>query len=123
MTSRPFLFLLITKMAKKQVKKHSPELPAQKLQALRKSAENLVKMHDLAVHDVSFGPTDFGLTLSVVIKSIDDRPLSISDCEVVSRPLSKELDVLMEDFSENYLFEVTSIGIKEEESDQDESSS
>lgn len=102
-------------MKKKQVKKESPVLAEQTLSALRTSAEKLVGMHDLVLHDVVFGPTDFGLTLSVVIKANDGRPVSISDCEVISRPLSKELDSLMADFSDDYLFEVTSVGISEEE--------
>ena len=68
-------------------------------------------------HDVRFGPTDFGLTLSVVIKPEGGgkSAVSVTDCEVVSRPLSKELDDLMEDFPHNYLFEVTSVGISEDE--------
>ena len=105
----------IKTMGKKQTNKSWTELPEQKLSALRRSAEELVKPHDLMIHDVSFGPTDFGLTLSVVIKATDDRPASVSDCEVISRPLSKQLDDLMADYPENYLFEVTSVGIDEEE--------
>lgn len=84
---------------------------------VRGEAEKLARAHGLEVHDVCFGPTDFGLTLSVIIKSGDagERPLSVSDCEVVSRPLSKQLDDLMADFPDDYLFEVTSVGIDQEE--------
>ena len=104
-------------MAKKQPKKQVAEMPQAKLDAVRSLAEELAKSHDLAVHDVTFGPTDFGLTLTVAIKPTigNDRPLSVTDCEVVSRPLSKKLDDLLADFDENYLFEVTSVGIGEEE--------
>jgi ribosome maturation factor RimP len=103
-------------MAKKQTKKQAPELPAKTLAAVRAHAEKLTKPHGLEVHDIRFGPTDFGLTLSVIIRAgeSEQRPLSITDCEVVSRPLSKELDELMADYPADYLFEVTSVGIDEE---------
>lgn len=102
-------------MAKKQTKTGSSELPAATLNAVRKRAEELAQANDLVVHDVTFGPTDFGLTLSVIIKSPENAPraISVTDCEVVSRPISKELDDLMANFGPNYLFEVTSIGIDE----------
>ena len=106
-------------MAKKQKNKSGPsqtskELPAATLDAVREKADKLARPHGLLVHDVCFGNTDFGLTLSVVIKPGDDRAVSVTDCEVVSRPLSKELDELMKDFPHNYLFEVTSVGISED---------
>jgi ribosome maturation factor RimP len=111
-------------MAKKQTKKTVPELPEAKLRAVRESAEKLAQAHGLTVHDVRFGPTGFGLTLSVVIKPAgeDNRPLSVSDCEVISRPLSKQLDELLANFDVNYLFEVTSVGIDEEEVNFDDES-
>ena len=111
-------------MTKKQKNKPRPELPQGVLAKLRKSAEKLAEPHDLEVHDVRFGPTDFGLTLSVIIKPTnnDTRAISVTDCEVVSRPLSKELDELLADFDENYLFEVTSIGIDDRDDSNDEKS-
>jgi len=103
-------------MSKKQTKKIVPELPESKIEAVRVAAEKLAHPHGLAVHDARFGPTDFGLTLSVFIKSEEeDRSISVTDCEVVSRPLSKLLDDILADFDVNYLFEVTSVGIDEEE--------
>jgi ribosome maturation factor RimP len=104
-------------MVKKQKKQINAELPEATLDAVRRSASKLAKPHGLEVHDVRFGPTDFGLTLSVVIKPEGGgkSAVSVTDCEVVSRPLSKELDDLMEDFPHNYLFEVTSVGISEDE--------
>lgn len=103
-------------MKKKQTKNSKPELPKTVLEALRRSAEKLAEPHDLEVHDVCFGPTDFGLTLSVIIKPAGNkmRAISVTDCEIVSRPLSKQLDELLVDFDENYLFEVTSIGISDQ---------
>lgn len=104
-------------MSKKPTKKSHPELPEATLQAVRRRAEALAQPHQIEIHDVCFGPTDFGLTLSVIIKAAegDDRAISVTDCEVVSRPLSKELDELMGDFPDNYMLEVTSVGIEEEE--------
>lgn len=102
-------------MAKKAKKQNLPELSESQLQKVRSAAEKLAHAHQLEVHDVTFGPTDFGLTLSVFIKSSSGgKPVSVSDCEVVSRPLSKELDELLQDFAEGYLFEVTSVGVEEE---------
>lgn len=90
-------------------------MPQATLDAVRKKADKLAKDHGLDVHDVCFGPTDFGLTLSVIIKpGAEKAAVSVTDCEVVSRPLSKELDELMKDFPHNYLFEVTSVGISED---------
>jgi ribosome maturation factor RimP len=104
-------------MVKKQKKQIAPELPTATLDAVRQSANKLAKPNGLLVHDVRFGQTDFGLTLSVVIKPAGEEKgaVSVTDCEVVSRPLSKELDDLMADYPHNYLFEVTSVGINEGE--------
>lgn len=105
-------------MAKKQkIQTEAVELPPRALDAVRRRAAILARPHGLQVHDVRFGPTDFGLTLSVVIEpeSGGKSAVSITDCEVVSRPLSKELDDLLKDFPHNYLFEVTSVGISEDE--------
>ena len=97
--------------------KQGQELPQATLDAVRARANKLAGPHGLLVHDVRFGPTDFGLTLSVVIKpdGKEKNAVSITDCEVVSRPLSIELDDIMKDFPHNYLFEVTSVGISEDE--------
>lgn len=102
-------------MAKKAKKQQNlPELSGTQIQTVRTAAERLAKAHQLEVHDVTFGPTDFGLTLSVFIKAASGgKPVSVSDCEVISRPLSKELDELLQDFAEGYLFEVTSVGVEE----------
>lgn len=103
-------------MAKKAKKKQSSvsELSSRQLDAVREAAERLASTHELVVHDVTFGPTDFGLTLSVFIKSSPGgKPIGVSDCEVVSRPLAKELDELLVDFAGDYLFEVTSVGVSE----------
>jgi ribosome maturation factor RimP len=104
-------------MVKKKKKQALVELPTATLDAVRQSANNLATPHGLLVHDVCFGQTDFGLTLSVIIKPAGNgkSAVSVTDCEVVSRPLSKELDDLMKDFPHNYLFEVTSVGISEDE--------
>ena len=103
-------------MAKKQIKKLPPELPEATLKAVRQRAVGFAEPHGLEIFDITFGPTDFGLTLSVFIKAADgETPISMTDCELVSRPLSKELDDLMADYPENYLLEVTSVGIDEEE--------
>lgn len=119
-----FPLIFIKNMAKKQTKKSAPELPQATLKALRKSADKLAGPQGLEVHDIRFGPTDFGLTLSVVVKAAgsENRAVSITDCEVMARPLSKELDELMANFEENYLFEVTSIGISEGEDNHDDES-
>lgn len=53
-----------------------------------------------------------GPTLSVVVQREDGSPVAISDCEQLSRPLSKELDELMADVTQNYMFEVTSKGVE-----------
>ena len=53
-------------MVKKQKKQINAELPEATLDAVRRSASKLAKPHGLEIHDVRFGPTDFGLTLSVV---------------------------------------------------------
>lgn len=102
-------------------RRHKQKNPAEPTQAtlekVRRWAQSFAEPNDLEVHEVCFGPTDFGLTLSVSIKPSggDGRAISSTDCEVVSRPLSKELDDLTDDFPENYILEVTSVGIDEEE--------
>ena len=107
----------MAKKKKNQTAKPEEELPQATLDAVRRSASEYAKPHGLQVYDVRFGQTDFGLTLSVIITPVDgdDRALSVTDCEVVSRPLSKELDDLMDSFPHNYLFEVTSVGIGDDE--------
>lgn len=104
-------------MAKKAKKDSSgaPGLSAVQLEVVRKAAEKLASAHHLLVHEVTFGPTDFGPALSVFIKAAPGgKPIGVSDCEAVSRPLAKELDELLEGFAEDYLFEVTSVGVVEQ---------
>lgn len=113
----PLTFLLnfLGNMAKKQTKKSAPEMSEAELEKVRQAANKLAAAHQLVVHDVTFGPTDFGLTLSVMIKAgTGAKAVSVSDCETISRPLAKELDEVLDNFGEEYLFEVTSVGIEGE---------
>lgn len=107
-------------MKKKKTDKKVKTLPQAVLSGVRDRAEALASPHDLTVHDVTFGPTDLGLTLSVLIRSTQGSALNVTDCELVSRPLSKELDELMGDYPEAYMFEVSSVGIEPTEEDTDE---
>lgn len=95
---------------KAQVEK---QLPHGVLEKVRDRSKELAEPHGLGIHDVTFGRTDLGLTLSVIIcpAENEDKALSVTDCELISRPLSKELDDLLEDYSENYMFEVSSKGV------------
>lgn len=90
------------------------------LQKVRDRADQLAQPHGLVVRDVTFGPTDLGLTLSVVLASVDGNALSVTDCVMVSRPLSKELDDLLDDRTPPYMFEVTSAGVEPVELPEDE---
>lgn len=84
------------------------------LEKVRARAIDLATPHELEVRQVTFGPTDLGLTLSVVLASTEGRALSVTDIELVSRPLSKELDELLDDYEPRYMFEVTSAGVDPE---------
>lgn len=109
--------LFFKKMAKKTKKDSSgtPGLSAAQLEVVREAAERAAAAVHLRVHEVTFGPTDFGPALSVFIKAEPGgKPIGVSDCEAVSRPLAKELDELLEDFAGDYLFEVTSVGVTEQ---------
>ena len=79
---------------KKKEKPQIPRLSPGALEKVRARATALAEPHGLEVRTVDFGPTDLGLTLSVVLASCHGKALSVTDCEVVSRPLSKELDEL-----------------------------
>lgn len=111
------------------MKKYKKPQAAQKLSShllerVQARAHALAEPHGLVVHKVTFGPTDLGLTLSVVVGSADGKSLSVTDCEIVSRPLSKELDDLIDEATPPYMFEVTSIGValeKPEEGRKDRS--
>ncbi len=110
---------------KKKEKPQVPKLSDDTLEKIRARAATLAEPHDLRVCDVCFGPTDLGLTLSVVLASNEGRAISVTDCEVVSRPLSKELDELIDERTPPYMFEVTSAGVEpvelpEEDEDQHE---
>lgn len=99
-------------MSKKSDKQAS-HLPSGALKKVEERAKTLASPHGLLVDSVTFGPTDFGLTLTVTVKSAEEgKAVSVTDCELISRPLSKELDTLLADFSERYLFEVASKGIE-----------
>ncbi len=100
-------------MAKKKKQPQTDQqLPGEALDIVRARAEALASENGLAVHDVVFGPTDLGLTLSVIIRSAEEgKALSVTDCELISRPLSKELDTLLEAYPRAYMFEVSSMGI------------
>ncbi len=100
---------------KKKEKPQVPRLSEDTLEKIRARAASLAEPHDLRVCEVNFGPTDLGLTLSVVLASSQGKALSVTDCEVVSRPLSKELDDLIDERTPPYMFEVTSFGVDPEE--------
>ena len=119
MAVRTFPSFINLQMKKKQ-KPQAPRLSADVLQRVRDRAEQLATTHGLVVRDVTFGPTDLGLTLSVVLASADDNALSIADCEMVSRPLAKELDDLLDDRTPPYMFEVTSAGVEPVEMPEDD---
>jgi ribosome maturation factor RimP len=109
---------------KKNKKPQAPQrLAPGALEKVRERAEALATASGLLVREVTFGPTDLGLTLSVVVASADGKALSVTDCEMVSRPLSKELDDLLDDRTPPYMFEVTSAGVEPleplEEEDED----
>ncbi len=95
---------------KSQVEK---QLPQGVLEKVRDRSRALAESFGLSIHDVTFGRTDLGLTLSVIIcpAENEDKALSVTDCELISRPLSKELDDLLGDYDENYMFEVSSKGV------------
>lgn len=103
---------------KKHKKSQAPsKLSPAVLERVRERAANLASAHGLMVREVTFGPTDLGLTLSVVVASVDGNALSVTDCELISRPLSKELDELIDDQAPPYMFEVTSAGLETELTD------
>lgn len=97
---------------KKKEKPQIPRLSTDALEKVRARAVALAQPHELEVRSVDFGPTDLGLTLSVVLASSQGKALSVTDCEVVSRPLSKELDELLDERTPPYMFEVTSAGVE-----------
>ena len=97
---------------KKKEKPQIPRLSPGALEKVRARATALAEPHGLEVRTVDFGPTDLGLTLSVVLASCHGKALSVTDCEVVSRPLSKELDELIDERTPPYMFEVTSAGVE-----------
>ena len=101
-------------MKKNKKPQAAPKLAPEVLEQIRARAVVLAEPHGLQVRDVVFGPTDLGLTLSVVVASADGKALSVTDCEMVSRPLSKELDDLLDDRTPAYMFEVTSPGVDPE---------
>ena len=86
------------------------------LEKVRERAVSFAEPHGLLIHKVTFGQTDLGWTLSVVVASADGKALSVTDCEIVARPLSKELDDLLDDRTPAYMFEVTSVGVELSES-------
>ncbi len=97
----------------KKPEKRSIHPPSEALKRVEERAIALAGSHGLVIDSVTFGPTDFGLTLTVTVMSAEEgRAVSVTDCELISRPLSKELDMLLADFSERYLFEVASKGIE-----------
>ena len=98
-------------MKKKKNGNKPKVLPEAVMSRVRDRAEALAVPHGLTVHDVTFGRTDLGLTLSVLIRSTQGNALNVTDCELVSRPMSKELDELMGDYPDAYMFEVSSVGI------------
>lgn len=109
-------------MKKNKKPQVDPRLSPEALEKVRARAAVLAEPHGLEVREVTFGPTDLGLTLSVIIASVEGKALSVTDCETVSRPLSKELDDLLDDKTPPYMFEVASVGIEPEpleESDDD----
>jgi ribosome maturation factor RimP len=89
------------------------------LEKVRARAIELATPHGLEVREVTFGPTDLGLTLSVIIASAEGKALSVTDCELVSRPLSKELDGLLDDNAPHFMFEVSSAGVDPAPSDEE----
>lgn len=101
-----------------------PSLSSDVLEKIQARAAELAEPSGLIIREVTFGPTDMGLTLSVVVASADGKALSVTDCEMVSRPLSKELDDLIDERTPPYMFEVTSAGVDpeplEDEEDDDQ---
>ena len=121
---RTFSFFHKLEMKKNKKPQAPQRLAPGALDKVLERAVALATPHGLEVRDVTFGPTDLGLTLSVVVASADGKALSVTDCEMVSRPLSKELDDLLDDRTPPYMFEVTSAGVDppelEEEEDEDQ---
>ena len=97
---------------KKKEKPQTPTLSPAVLETVRARAAALAEPHGLEVRDVTFGPTDLGLTLAVVVASTDGKAISVSDCEIVARPLSKELDDLIDEKTPPYLFEVATVRVE-----------
>lgn len=101
-------------MKKNKKPQATPTLSPDVLDKVQVRAVELAEPSGLLVREVTFGPTDLGLTLSVVLASADGKALSVTDCEIVSRPLSKELDDLIDERTPPYMFEVTSAGVDPE---------
>ncbi len=97
-----------------------PKLSPEVLDKIQARAVELAEPSGLLIREVTFGPTDLGLTLSVVVASADGKALSVTDCEIISRPLSKELDDLIDERTPPYMFEVTSAGVDPEPLPDDE---
>jgi hypothetical protein len=118
---RTFLFFHKFEMKKNKKPQIAPKLSPECLEKVRARAAALAEPHGLQVRDVTFGPTDLGLTLSVVVASADGKALSVTDCETVARPLGKELDDLLDERTPPYMFEVASVGVDPEpQSEMDE---
>jgi ribosome maturation factor RimP len=101
-------------MKKKKEPQAAQRLSPDVLGKVRARAVALASPHGLEVRDVTFGPTDLGLTLSVLLASAEGKALSVTDCEMIARPLSKELDDLLDDRTPPYMFEVASVGVDPE---------
>lgn len=88
-------------------------LSSKNLKKIEEVAKRLAESCGLNVEQVDFSNAEFGWTLTVTVTQADGSKVMLSDCESLSRPLSKEVDEL-DLIREHYFLEVCSPGVTED---------